>query len=96
MYSNFDQVAETAMAWAARHDLPAPHREIARTVSHMAVRFGNEPVPSMVADKALKVVGCHLCRLMGEAICSAANSTGGICPLGFRSAGKQADSEPAL
>ena len=95
MYSNFDLVAETAMAWASRHDLPAPHREIARTVSHMAVRFGNEAVPSMVADKALKVVGCHLCRLMGEAICGGANAAGGNCPLGFGAAEKQADSEPA-
>ena len=94
MYSNFYLVAETATAWASRHDLPAPHREIARTVSHMAVRFGNEAVPSMVADKALKVVGCHLCRLMGEAICSAGNSVGGICPLGFGAAEGQAGGEP--
>ena len=83
MKHRFDLIARTAGAWSERSDLSPAHREAANTLCLMAHRFEHGPAPDLVADKSLKVLGCHLCRLAGNPDCHASASQQENCTLGF-------------
>jgi hypothetical protein len=83
MHDTFDKVVETAKSWGARPGIPGKCVGIAGTVCHMADRLAKSPTPNLTGEKSLKVVGCYLCRQIGEAVCNAAMPNEASCPLGF-------------
>jgi hypothetical protein len=83
MDHRFDLIARAAGEWSERPDLQSSHRDAAKTLHLMAHRFGSHSAPSLVAEKSLKVLGCHLCRLTGNTSCNSPASDRENCTLGF-------------
>jgi hypothetical protein len=85
MNAAFERVAEIAKGWGARPGMPNKCVGIAGTVCHMAHRLATSSTPDLTGEKSLKVVGCYLCRQIGEAVCSIPKPEDTSCPLGFES-----------
>ena len=83
MQHTFDKVAATARSWSTRPGVPGNCVGIAGTFCHMANRLATRPSPDLTGEKALKVVGCYLCRRVGASVCNIPNSEAAQCPLGF-------------
>lgn len=69
MASGYDKVAQRVRLWERRAGLSPFHATVAETACRMADRLAHSPAPDPAAEKSLKVVGCYLCRRMGEAVC---------------------------
>jgi hypothetical protein len=83
MHGTFDKVAQMAKSWSDRPGMSRDCVGIAGTICHMANRLANSPGPDLTGEKSLKVVGCYLCRQLGESVCNAAKPDQSACPLGF-------------
>ncbi len=79
-----EKTIAAAQTWRTRSDLPADCVAQAETLLRMAIRLVGEDQTDMVAEKSLKMIGCHLCRRIGEARCKTAEGGPFHCPLGFR------------
>ena len=69
MVAGFDKMAQTVRLWERREGLSPFQVTVAETAWRMADRLAHNPERDMAAEKCLKVIGCYLCRRMGEAVC---------------------------
>ncbi len=81
MAAGFDKVAQKVRLWERREGLSPFQVSVAGTAGRMADRLAHAPGPDPAAEKCLKVVGCYLCRRMGEAVCMSPLEP--RCALGF-------------
>jgi hypothetical protein len=78
-------VAATAGRWASRDDVPETLQHLARILLDLAEHASGTACPAAETLDAIRVIGCHLCKRLGQAGC-VSPSTAGVCPLGWPSA----------
>ena len=85
MPHTYEQVGETARAWAKDPGLPRQLVVLASTLAESALPLSRDIFPDERTLAAFVRFGCHVCRRLDHAICGgimAPPSEAG-CPLGF-------------
>lgn len=82
---NPSAVAATARRWASRDDVPEPLQHLASILLDLAEHAGGTACPAAETLDAIRVIGCHLCKRLGQAGCGSPRLAG-ACPLGWLSA----------
>lgn len=83
MSKTFHRVAEITLHWQRRVDLSESDRGFAREIGELASYLSRRPFPHEDDVKSLHILGCRLCRRVGDDACGERQSN---CKLGFASA----------
>jgi hypothetical protein len=72
-----------ALTWQRRDGLSESDRGLAREVRELAHLLSHRPFPHQEDLKSLHILGCHLCRRVGDVKCEEQQYN---CALGFAEA----------